>query len=109
MEKITRIGILMSSDIKLEVILSNLPAGKTMADIDFSVVFATANGSVQLEKSELHTVEGDGNTRYIACFNSSKVGKGDIIMTVTASIPDDGFEDGFRKDVVKADTMVTVL
>ena len=30
-------------------------------------------------------------------------------MTVTANIPDEGFEGGFRKDVVKADTKVTVL
>ena len=109
MEKITRTGILMSSDIKIEVILSRLPEGVTMDDIDFSVVFATANGSLSLQKSELHTVDSGGVMRYIACFNSSEVGRGDIIMTVTASIPDDGFEGGFRKDVVKADTMVTVL
>lgn len=109
MEKITRIGILMDSDIKIEVILDNLPAGKTMADINFSVAFSTANGKLTMEKSKLYSLEDGGKTRYIACFNSSKVGKGDIIMTVTASIPDAGFAGGLRKDVVKADTMVTVL
>lgn len=109
MEKITRFGILMDSDIKIEVILSNLPVGKTMADIDFSVVFSTANGSLPLEKKDLYTIVDGDDTRYVACFNSSKVGKGDVIMTVTANIPDEGFEGGFRKDVVKADTKVTVL
>lgn len=109
MEKITRVGILMDSDIKIEVVLGNLPTGKTMDDIDFSVSFSTANGRITMEKSKLYTLEDGGKTRYIACFNSSKVGKGDIIMTVTASIPDAGFVGGFRKDVVKADTMVTVL
>lgn len=109
MEKITRFGILMDSDIKIEVILNNLPVGKTMADIDFSVVFSTANGSLPLAKKDLYAIVDGDDTRYVACFNSSKVGKGDVIMTVTANIPDEGFEGGFRKDVVKADTKVTVL
>ena len=34
------------SDIKIEVILSDLPAGVTMDDIDFSVKFATSTKSV---------------------------------------------------------------
>lgn len=45
----------MDSDIKIEVILSNLPVGKKMSDIDFSVVFSTANGSLPLaEEGPLH-------------------------------------------------------
>ena len=98
------------SDIKMEVILSDLPEGCTMDDIDFSVKFATPNCSVTKNKEDLVRIENEaGLGRYIACFSSNLIGIGDILMTVTASIPDEAFSSGKRKDVVTVDTKVTVL
>ena len=98
------------SDIKMEVILSDLPEGCTMDDIDFSVKFATPNTSITKNKASLVRIENEsGIGRYIACFSSNDIGIGDILMTVSASIPDDAFNSGIRKDVVTVDTKATVI
>ena len=97
------------SDIKIEVILSDLPAGVTMDDIDFSVKFATSTKSVTKTKDALVRLDGAAGGRYIACLKSTELGQGDVIMTVDANIPDDAFEGGFRKDVVACDTKATII
>lgn len=97
------------SDIKIEVILSDLPAGVTMDDIDFTVKFSTSSKSVTKTKDALVRLDGAAGGRYIACLKSPELGQGDIIMTVDADIPDDAFEGGFRKDVVACDTKATII
>ena len=99
----------MPSDIKIEVILSDLPAGITMDDIDFSVKFSTSTKYVTKAKDELVRLEGAAGGRYIACLKSSELGQGDVIMTVDADIPDDAFEGGLRKDVISVDTKATII
>lgn len=97
------------SDIKIEVILSDLPVGYTMDDIVFSVKFSTPSQSVTKDKDALVRLDGAAGGRYIACLKSTELGQGDIIMTVTASIPDDAFEGGMRTDVVSVDTKATIV
>ena len=97
------------SDIKIEVILSDLPAGVTMDDIDFTVKFATPTALVTKSKAALVRLDGAAGGRYIACLKSSELTQGDIIMTVDADIPDDAFEGGLRKDVVSVDTKATII
>ncbi len=97
------------SDIKIEVILSDLPVGVTMDDIAFSVKFATSTNSVTKTKDALVRLDGAAGGRYIACLKSSELGQGDVIMTVDADIPDDAFEGGLRKDVVAVDTKATII
>ena len=97
------------SDIKIEVILSDLPVGGTMDDIAFSVKFATSTNSVTKTKDALVRLDGAAGGRYIACLKSSELGQGDVIMTVDADIPDDAFEGGLRKDVVAVDTKATII
>lgn len=99
----------MPSDIKIEVILSDLPAGITMDDIAFSVKFSTSTNSVTKAKDALVRLDGAAGGRYIACLKSSELGQGDVIMTVDADIPDDAFEGGLRKDVVSVDTTATII
>lgn len=106
----TRKQIMQPSDLKIEVIITDLPDGHTMDDIDFSVKFSTPGSSVSKDKASLVRIETEaGIGRYIACFRSTEVGKGDILMTVSASIPDDAFAGGLRNDVVTVDTKVTVI
>ena len=97
------------SDIKIEVILSDLPVGVTMDDIAFSVKFSTSTKSVTKAKDALVRLDGAAGGRYIACLKSSELNQGDIIMTVDADIPDDAFEGGLRKDVVSVDTKATII
>lgn len=105
----TRRTFQMPSDIKMEVILSDLPEGLTMDDIDFSVKFSTPRCELTKEKADLvRAVDEAGISHYIACFSSNDIGVGDILMTVSADIPDDAFEGGTRKDVVSVDTKITV-
>ena len=99
----------MPSDIKIEVILSDLPAGITMDDIAFSVKFATPTALVTKSKAALVRLDGAAGGRYIACLKSSELGQGDVIMTVDADIPDDAFESGLRKDVISVDTKATII
>lgn len=97
------------SDIKIEVILSDLPAGVTMDDIAFSVKFSTSTNSVTKAKGALVRLDGVAGGRYIACLKSIELGQGDVLMTVDADIPDDAFEGGLRKDVVSVDTKATII
>ena len=60
------------SDIKIEVILSDLPAGVTMDDIDFTVKFSTSSKSVTKTKDALVRLDGAAGGRYIACLKSSE-------------------------------------
>lgn len=99
----------MPSDIKIEVILSDLPAGITMDDIDFSTTFSTPDDSITLTKDDLVRLDGAAGGRYIACLKSFLLGQGDIMMTVNAKIPDDAFADGVRIDVVTVDTKATII
>ena len=97
------------SDIKIEVILSDLPSGVTMDDINFRVKFATPTAVVTKPKASLVRLDSAAGGRYIACLKSSELGQGDVIMTVDADIPDDAFEGGLRKDVVSVDTKATII
>ena len=97
------------SDIKIEVILSDLPVGVIMDDIAFSVKFSTSTKSVIKAKDALVRLDGAAGGRYIACLKSAELGPGDVIMTVDADIPDDAFEGGLRKDVVAVDTKATII
>ena len=109
MEKVTRHQIARGSDIKIEVILSNLPAGETMDSVTFTTSFMCGGTSIAFSKEKLYKLEDEGRNRYIAAFNTGQFPAGDLMMKVTASVPDAAFDDGKRDDIIFADTKVSLV
>lgn len=83
------------SDRKIQVIINNLPEGKTMKDVDFNVTFSAGGSSVSFAKSALKNPEGD---IYIAPLSTKKLERGDLWMNVEVLIPDFDFEDNIRHE-----------
>lgn len=109
MEKVSRHQIARGSDVKIEVILSNLPEGETMDTIDFTTVFSCGNTSKTFSKDQLYKLQDGDSFRYIAAFSTEIFPVGDMMMKVSASVPDDAFPDGKRDDIIFADTKVTLI
>lgn len=83
------------SDRKIQVIIDDLPDGKTMKDVDFNVTFNAGGSSVTFEKQNLKNPQDD---LYIAPLATGRLGRGDLWMHVEVLIPDTDFDDGIRHE-----------
>ena len=83
------------SDRKVQVIIDDLPDGKTMKDVDFIVTFRAGNKSVIFDKASL---KNPSDNIYIAPLATKNLGLGDLWMDVQVSIPDADFDDGIRHE-----------
>lgn len=105
----SRFKVVQPAQFKVEVIIGSLPGGRTMDDISFRCTFSSGGKSIELDNSEFHKISTPLGNRYIAPLSSDQLGKGDVMMTVTADIPDSAFSSGHRKDVDICDTLVTIV
>ena len=72
--------------------------GFSMDDDDFNVVVKGSTGSVTLEKDDCFD---DGEGHWYFAFDSSDVGPGQPVATVTAYVPDTDYPDGLRTEAYK--------
>lgn len=101
MAKVTDFGYIGT---EFKFVLDIQADGFSMETDDFNVVLKRGGKSLKLEKEDL--VEDEHGVFYV-CFDSAELGKGNIVAIITAYVPDDDFEDGFRTEVMKID-LITV-
>lgn len=97
----------LGTELKLNI-SAELDNNLHLADVDFSATFYTAMGvgkSLTVEKKDMLKVDEDN---YIAVVDTKKVGTGEYWMKLSAELPDEDCEDGFRSEVVKVPTGVKV-
>lgn len=82
----------------LKYALSVSAEGFSMIDDEFEVLLTCGKNQLLLHKEDLVV---DKNDNYYVCFSSLDLGPGIVTATVTAHVPDDDFEDGFRDEVQK--------
>lgn len=93
--------IYQGTEIKYNIHIA--PVGNlSMDNYDFIVeFFCNPRKVVALRKERLIRIDEDN---YVARVDSSALGNGDVKLKITASIPDNDFEDGIRTEVVCFDT-----
>lgn len=83
--------------------------GFHMSEYDFECAFyVLANKKVVIPKSEMKIVDDDNYLAIIDVEKAIKIGKGDIMVEITAHIPDSDFDDGFRTEKTSTWTGVRV-
>lgn len=77
-----------------------------LADYDFKCRFyTTANNKVEVNKSEMIKFDNDN---YIACIDTTKLGNGEVMLLFEAHLPDKDFADGYRTEIARLSTGVTI-
>lgn len=87
--------IIHGADRKIQVIVEDLPDGKTMKDVDFNVSFSAGGTSVEFAKADL---KNPSDNVYIAPVETKNLGRGELWMHVEVLIPDTDFSDGIRHE-----------
>lgn len=90
-----KIKIKHGADKKIQVLIDDLPDGKTIKDVDFDVTFIAGGLSVSFAKSDLKNPSED---IYIAPVETSKLAPGDLWMLVDIRVEDKDFPDGIRNE-----------
>lgn len=78
--------------------------GFSMADDRFEVKLSRGSKVLEFQKEDL---ELDSEGHFYVCFSTTDLGSGRIKAEVTAHVPDDDFEDGFREEIQRFE-LVTV-
>ena len=86
----------VGADLKFLVELT--APGFDMDDDDFTVTLTGRKVEKVFHKQDLVT---DGEGHWYCCFNSTEFGPGVIQVILTAYVPDDDFEDGYRTEINK--------
>lgn len=78
----------------------------SMSDYNFLCKFYVhPNKNITVRKDEMIRIDDDN---YIAVIDTEKIGSGEIIMRVTAMIPDDDCPVGIRKEVTECSTGIII-
>lgn len=95
----------LGTDLKINIHIDAC-GGYSMDDYDFKVdFFVYSNRSLTIKKKEMIRIDS-GN--YVASFNSYELGVGPLQCRITAEIPDEDCDDGFRKEIVTLTTDVVI-
>lgn len=83
-----------------------LPGDVTLADVDFSVVVMTANHSVTFSKSDC--ISTDDDNQYMCVVDTSTLGEGEVVLVLTAQIPDTDTTTGYRPEIIRINPHITI-
>ena len=83
---------------KLKYVVEITADGFSMMDDNFTITLKSGQVVKEYTKSQL--VQGDDDKFYL-CFDTKDFGRGLIKATVTAYVPDEYFEDGYRTEIEK--------
>lgn len=96
----------LGTELKLNV-NADLGNGLHLSDVDFSTrVYSSFGKSITFDKKDMKKLDDDN---YIAVVDTKKVGTGEYWMKLTAQIPDEDCEDGYRTEVVTVPTGVKLI
>ena len=78
-----------------EIVVEVKPMGDVhLSDCDFNVnLFVYTNKKITIPKSECIK---ESNDSYIVTFNTQKLGRGNVMMSLELRIPNSRFDDGFK-------------
>ncbi len=93
-------------DRKIEVLLSNLPDGVTMQNLDITFTVSCGYQSVQFDRTHLRTT-ADG--RHYLAVDTSQLGLGDLKLSAHVRIPDTDFADGYRDEYPELDLNAKIV
>lgn len=98
--------IFLGTELKLNIHIE--PIGDlTMKDYDFNVdVFCSSRQVVNIKKEEAIYVD---DTNYIILIDTNDIGIGNVKCKITAYIPDQDFEDGFRTEICGIKTDIEIV
>ena len=85
---------------ELKFLVEITAQGFSMVDDDFIVAIARGPNVRVFTKGELIQ---DENDKFYCCFDTAEFGSGLYKAVITAYVPDDDFEDGFRTEVFQLD------
>lgn len=78
-----------------------------MSDYDFECkFFVFQKKAITVTKSEMVQIDADN---YAVLVDTSKLGTGNLHITLTANIPDGDFKDTLRKEVVCVPTNINII
>lgn len=80
---------------ELKYMLNIEAQGFSMDDDDFEVTLISNRKRVTIKKDEM-VIDEQGH--FLFCFDTELLGTGDIILEITAYVPDDDFPDGLRTE-----------
>lgn len=83
---------------QLKLFLNIEAEGFDIVRDDFSVMIKTIRATKVIEKSEMKISEEE---RYFFTIDTGELGTGEYIAYVTAYIPDEDFDEGIRREVIK--------
>lgn len=84
---------------QLKFALTVTADGFSMDDDDFEVTLKSQSKSLTIKKEDM--VHDDTEGQWYFTFDSAAFGPGLVSVIVTASVPDDDFDGGVRREVVK--------
>lgn len=93
-------------DRKIEVLLSNLPDGVTMENVDVTFTVSCGHQSVQFDRTALHKT-ADG--KYYLAIATSQLGVGDLKLSAHVRILDTDFTDGYRDEYPELDLNAKIV
>ena len=97
--------IILGTELKINVAAEPIN-GFHMDDYDFTCTFFTSkNNKLVLSKTQMKRVDNDN---YIAMIDTSQIGVGALRLRFEADIPDDDFEDHFRKEISLIDLKIQI-
>lgn len=106
--------IYLGSEFKLKVHMDSIPVigGATYDmgsdNINFTCTFYTnSSKKVTLTKSQMQPVTDDITT-YVACLDSTTLGKGTLTVEYRVDVPDEEFDDDLRSEVVVIPTKLKI-
>ncbi len=83
---------------KLKYAISISSQGFDISSDNFTIDLKRGSIGLHFEKDDLIV---DNNGQYYVCFDTRVFGEGIIEAIITAFVPDDDFEDGFRTEVIR--------
>lgn len=97
-------NVLLGTDLKIKVEL--ICEGFSMDDDDFDLTLRWNGGEVTYSKTESstdeHIVHAQDGSGWYLCLPTTGM-KGMVTMIATLDVPDEDFDGGIRKEVVKKD------
>lgn len=96
----------LGTELKLNINIE--PIGDiTMDDYDFFVdAYCSVKRIITVKKEDAIRID---ENNYVILIDTALTGAGDLKCKITAHIPDEDFDDGFRTEVVGLTTGITII
>ena len=96
----------LGEDRKIEIALTNLPAGVTMETVEATYTVKVGHSSKEFSSDDVRkTVDG----KYYLAVSTGDLEPGDLTLSAHVRIPDDDFTDGYRDEYPEFDLNAKIV